>query len=251
MHNVTVLNLGKLLTDPLLVLLTIAIAAIVVARRGQKRRRALNVALAALLLLAFLSTGVAARMIERVTMLRTRSAERPDVIVVAGSGSVRGESPQFDVLNDSTEGRVLTGIDWWKQHRTAKLIVAGADRTPTGPSIRTAELMRELAIRRGVPASAIVMETRSLSTREHPLRLRELPGITLDTRVGLVTSAWHMRRALREFRSHFPHVLPYAAELMPPRPLIAQDFLPSSIELRRTARMLQEWIGIAWYALRR
>ena len=130
------------------------------------------------------------------------------------------------------------------------MIMCGADTVPGGTSTRSIEIMRTRAITLGIPASIIALETRSTNTREHPIGVRELPGITRATRIGLVTSSWHMRRTRREFEKHFDRVIPRADDPPAILPLLVNDFIPSTTALRDSTRMLHEWIGLAWYALR-
>jgi uncharacterized SAM-binding protein YcdF (DUF218 family) len=248
--NAVLLSPGKTLTDPLLLLLVAAMLFLVLARRRTRSDRGLlTAALVALLVLAFLSTDVATRLLE--WPLRTEaSAAAPSVIVVASGGSLAGLTPDLDVLNDSSATRIVTAAAWWHEHPSARLIITGADETAGGASVRTLELMRDVAIQRGVPATAITIESHSFNTREHALRIAALPGITRTTPLGLVTSAWHMRRAQLVFARHFINVIPHPAASRP-HALIVNDFLPSSSALRNTTRTLHEWLGIAWYALHR
>ena len=67
--------------------------------------------------------------------------------------------------------------------------------------------------------------------------------------IYVVTSAWHMRRALLAFAdtgiavtaapTHFDRV---STDLI--------DFLPSTVGWTTSFLALHEWIGCAWYALR-
>ncbi|HEX7152807.1 MAG TPA: YdcF family protein [Thermoanaerobaculia bacterium] len=238
------LSPGKALTDPLLVALAIAILCIAVALRRSRERRLLGIALLALATLFVFSTPMVAMWLERSLLVEPPDGA-PEVIVIAGGGMAG------TWLSDSSTSRVMTGAAWWKEHPRARLVIAGVDMRPTGPSPRTALLMRELAMQRGVPAERLELELQSANTREHASRLAALPGITPQTRVGIVTSGWHMRRALLAFRRHYPNVVGRAAELPEHEPLVINDWLPSSHALRVSTRMLHEWIGLAWYALRR
>ena len=67
---------------------------------------------------------------------------------------------------------------------------------------------------------------------------------------GVVTSDWHMRRAVTAFRRHFKTVIPYPSLSDYSLPVIPGSFLPSSSSLDASTEELHEWIGIAWYALR-
>lgn len=249
------LSPGKTLTDPLLLLIVLAMLLLLIAYRRAKSDRLLRGliggALAAILLLSFLSMRVAERVLEwSLATTATRSTAAPEVIVIASGGSIPGPAPAFDVLAESSASRVINGTAWWREHPSARLILTGADRTAAGPSIRTLELMRDAAIRLGVPREKIELEARSFNTREHAERIARLPGISRTMRIGLVTSPWHMRRAQAEFARYFPNVIPRAAQV-DRGGLILNDIIPSSIALRTTTMLLHEWLGIAWYALRR
>jgi uncharacterized SAM-binding protein YcdF (DUF218 family) len=239
-----VLSPGKALTDPLLIALVVSITSIVLAMRRSKNRRLLGIALIALLMLSVISLPIAALVLER-SLYVDAPGGAPDVIVVP-SGGMSGRA-----LSGSSGARVVAAVDWWHEHPRARLVLSGADVHATGPSTRTVQLMRELAIMKGVPPARTGLELESHNTREHAIQVRALPGITPETRIGVVTSAWHLRRALQAFRRQFRHVSGRGADPIGFGQPVVNDFLPSSDSLRTSTLMLHEWIGIAWYALRR
>lgn len=249
MQNAAMLHAGKALTEPLLIALVIAIAAVIASMRHRPARRSSGIALAMLVLLAFASTRLSSELLERSLRVATVTSDVEPQLIVVAAGGLLGTVPQ--ALSGSSESRVVAGVEWWRQHPRAKLVMAGADSRPEGVYTVSIELMRDAAIRAGVPPSAIVLEPRSTTTFEHAPALLRLPGVTRDTPVGVVTSDWHMRRTVREFRRHFRHVSSHAAESAERGPFRINDVLPSAHELRVSTRLLHEWIGIAWYALRR
>jgi len=217
----------KLLIDPILLLIPALI--FVIARS----RRATAIVIALVLIM---STPIVAIGLERSLERAPRGEGEPEVIAVVSGGV----APSVD--------RILTAAQWWRMHRKARLIIGGADTLSGGRvSTRSLELMRELAIVHGVDPSAITLETHSRNTREHPIALLQLPGITPRTRVGLVTSAWHMRRAAASFRRRFATVIEHPA----PPAETTWSLLPSSDALAYSTAMLREWVGIVWYAIRR
>ena len=216
----------KQLVDPIFLLV---LALIVLAWR----RRA--VAAAAVAVVLILSTPLAATAIEWTLERPPEGSGEPDVIEVVSGG-----------ISASVE-RALAAAAWWKAHPNTRLIIAGIapsprDRRPTFDI----ELMRDLAVVHGVDPRAITLEAHSRTTREHPIELLKLPGITPRTRVGLVTSAWHMRRAGAAFRRHFPTVIEH------PVPFQDRSFsiLPSTDALASSTIGIREWVGLVWYAIR-
>lgn len=231
------------MAQPIFVLLVVALGCLIAARKGS--RRALRLGMAALILLWIASMEATGDFLLDALKVPAEAGD-PEVIVILSGGSSR----QLGVLSIGSESRVLAGVEWWREHPRARLVMAGADLTASGKSSHTLEQMRDLAVSRGVPPQAIELEAWSTRTREHPLGLLRLPHITPATRVGLVTSDWHMRRARLSFRRHFADVTAHPAAASPP-PFVLENLLPSDDGLSETTGALQEWIGIAWYALLR
>jgi uncharacterized SAM-binding protein YcdF (DUF218 family) len=80
--------------------------------------------------------------------------------------------------------------------RAPRIIVSGGSFLAQhgGPPTTEAEAMRVFLLDLGVPAEAITDEGRALNTIENIRNVREIVGAG---RVALVTSAYHMPRALR------------------------------------------------------
>ena len=82
----------------------------------------------------------------------------------------------------------------WREGGFRKVIVSG------GPASSPQSLaMKSFLISVGVPESAIVVETRSTSTRENALFTKELVSAA-DGKLVLLTSEYHTYRAARVFR---------------------------------------------------
>jgi uncharacterized SAM-binding protein YcdF (DUF218 family) len=235
---------GKAFTEPLFLVIAISLISLGFGLRRARPRKPVALVMLLLIVLWLLSTRIVALALMRSLLVDERSNVSPAVIVVAGAGS----TPEG--LSSTTEYRVESAVHWWRRHPSALLVMAGADTLPDGISPDTALLMRSEAIRRGVPARQVVVDERSRDTREHAIELSKRPGLTRDTPVGVVTSDWHMRRALAAFRRHFKTVVPYVDEESYSERLIVGSFLPEAKSLVVSTAMLHEWIGLAWYALR-
>ena len=73
------------------------------------------------------------------------------------------------------------------------------------------QVMKALAVDSGVPASAIVLETRAANTHENVLFSRDLAEARQWKRILLVSSPYHMRRALLTWRKAAPSIEVVAA----------------------------------------
>ena len=123
-----------------------------------------------------------------------------DAIVVLGAGSARD-----GVLSDPSLRRLLGGLLLYRRGLAPRLILMGPayEGSPVEAETRAA-LARDL----GLPAAAIVVEGRGLTTRQEAelaaQRMRDLGG----RRVLLVTGAQHMHRARRLFERAGLEVVP-------------------------------------------
>jgi uncharacterized SAM-binding protein YcdF (DUF218 family) len=234
---------GKALTEPLFLLILTIFISLIVALRKSTQKKALLFALGADVLLALLSTGIGASLLQCSLDVREPALAAPDVIVVAASGSSSG------VLSGSSEERLALGVRCWRNHPTAQLAFLGTDTSARGETAHTAALMYSTAIRMGVPSPMLMIDAVSSNTREHPFGVMKL-GFAPSTRIAVATSSWHMRRTLHEFRRHFKAVGPCMLSAQRHEPFTLDDLAPNSRELWRATLMIHEWFGIAWYALR-
>lgn len=122
---------------------------------------------------------------------------RAPVLIVLGGDSVRG-----GMMGTTSYWRSVYAVDVWHWGGIQHIIISGDPET--------AAAMRAWMIGQGVPADAITVENRSLTTRENALFTaaiaRDIPGPYM-----LLTSDIHMWRALRAFRKAGIPALPRPA----------------------------------------
>jgi len=240
----------KSLISPLLWFLLIQIVAsgLLLRRRYTGCGRGLPlVTLYSTLLLGVLAMPLTANVLEATLQINSpeEAAFSPTHIFVLGGGYQLGNYPDEDLLIQESQLRVLHGIAVWKRYPVARLVFSGASREDGREDARHAELARDMAVLRGVPTDAIMMETHSLNTRGHPVEALRLPGVSASTPIGLVTSGWHTRRAQREFRRYFQRVALYPVPLVI-RPWQWQDLVPAADSLDGSTTLLREWAGLLW-----
>jgi uncharacterized SAM-binding protein YcdF (DUF218 family) len=244
----------KLLVDPIgwyLVLQGVGLVVIHRSAVGRPRQVVPGLALLTILLgiAAMPLTGTGLERSLRLTRVSS-GVTPPEFIFVLGGGYVAGARPEDDVLVVESLRRVLYAVEVWRSHPTSLLVFSGGGTEGTGErgEDRLAGLMAQVARRNGVPASAVLLEARSRNTRQHPMEGLKLPGVTRATPVGIVTSAWHLRRARREFSRHFQYVESYP---IPQARRVAgwRDIVPSSSGLQDNTILIREWFGILWYSV--
>jgi uncharacterized SAM-binding protein YcdF (DUF218 family) len=160
----------------------------------------LGLALAQTLIMAFPPVGDAL-----IGGLETRAREAAaasprccfDAILILGGamGPAMPPTIQEPALTESSD-RVWLGAHLYHAGIAPRIIVSGGSFLEQQglPATTEAEAMRRFLLDLGVPANAIVDEGRSLNTIEN---MRNVHAMVGDARVALVTSAFHMPRALR------------------------------------------------------
>jgi uncharacterized SAM-binding protein YcdF (DUF218 family) len=171
-----------------------------------------------------------------------------DAVVVLSGGYVRGRDPSQDRLAENTYFRVLCGVDAFKASPAAWLIMSG--RADEVRHTRMVDLMRGLAVEHGVPQEKILLEPFSRNTFEHPRELRKFDQIDETDTIAVATDAWHLPRAIGEFKRYFQRVTPIPCGIHS-RPTVGLGALLPQVEaLELTATMMHEYIGSVWYRIR-
>ena len=95
------------------------------------------------------------------------------------------------------------------------------------------------------------VEQRSRTTRENARYSAEIMRAAGINGVLLVTQAWHMPRAVAEFRATGLKVIPAPCGFTAELELRLGSLVPSARALERSRWAIHEWLGRAWYALTR
>jgi uncharacterized SAM-binding protein YcdF (DUF218 family) len=117
------------------------------------------------------------------------STDRPRYVVVLGGGGIPSATGLMRTYCAAAFAAGQTGMTF--------IVALPSDGDPATNSVGR---MRDELILRGIPADAILMETRGRNTHEQAVNIREMLASDIDTPVALVTSPYHVRRAILCFR---------------------------------------------------
>lgn len=177
-------------------------------------------------------------------------ADRPiDGIVVLG-GAVNITRGQV-TFNDAAS-RMTTAIDLALRHPQARLVFTGGD---AGFFVREEVTEAETADRLfravGIDPSRIVLEDRARNTRENALFTRPLIAPKPGERWVLVTSAFHMPRAVATFRAAGLDLEPYPVDFRTDGDGrdVWRPFNRFADAMRMMDLAVREWIGLVAYRL--
>lgn len=197
---------------------------------------------------AFVSTPIGSQLL-RQSLVQDPSGKAlfaPEYILVASMGYLATDDPATNVLNDGTALRVAAAARWHREHPDAFVVMQGSSGA-SEPEDHQARLMANAAASLGVPDEKILLEPLSRTTREHAENLSEFPGITPETPIGVVTSDWHTRRTVGEFRSAFKHVSVRPAHQREIERLRFAHLLPRERDLYASSLYVREWLAILYY----
>lgn len=224
--------------------------------RGWRRLSASLIVLS-IVSLYLLSLGSVSRVLlsslEHYQPLDLRALEGRDVgaIVVLGAGR-RSAAPEFggDTVNALALERLRYAARVFRATGSPVLLTGGRVR---GEDFSEALLMKEAMVD-DFRVPVVWSEDRSRNTEENALLTSELLMGEGITRVLLVTHAWHMPRAVEAFRDAGLEVLPGPTGFIRPssgRGGPSMGWLPTAKALQRSAWAVHEYLGRAWYQLRR
>jgi uncharacterized SAM-binding protein YcdF (DUF218 family) len=186
--------------------------------------------------------------------LDTRVPLPPDVgAILVLSAGVESEAPEYQA--DTVDPLSLERIRYaaWLHRATGlPIYVSGGMAMPDGPVV--GEVMaRVLREEFGVPVAGV--ESHSRTTWENAADSKPLLDAAGIGRVVLVTSAWHLPRAVEACERAGIRVIPAPTGILAPpgwmEHLDIGDWLPSARAFYHSYFAIHEYLGQVWYQVRR
>lgn len=148
---------------------------------------------------------------------------------------------ESDVLRSSEVLRIAHLTD-----HTTQIIISGTDSQ--NPNSGEALAVRNFFINRGVPKDNIIIEGNSRNTKENVKNIYDIVG---DEHFFLVTSAYHMKRAMLEFEKLGANPIPAPIDFKSVGEYGILSYIPNSKNLRNSDLAIHEYFGIIFYNMKR
>lgn len=163
-----------------------------------------------------------------------RPPQKSDAIVVFAGGV--GESGQ---AGGGYQERLKRAVDLYREGFASRIIISSGFVF----AFKEAEVMRGLAVANGVPPDALVLETQAANTHENVIYTRDILEHAGWHQILLVSSPYHMRRALLTWRKAAPDLT------VVPEPVTASQFYAHDrgATLTQIRGILQEYAAIVDY----
>lgn len=173
--------------------------------------------------------------------------ERVDGIVVLGGSINQFVSAQRNqpALNGAAE-RLIAGAELARRFPDAKLVFSGGSGA-LRQDFKEAPVAADVWTRIGLPADRALYEDQSRNTWENALYSKQAADPKPGETWLLVTSAWHMPRAVGCFRQAGWSVVPYPVDYETGGLDLSLRFEPGG--LAQLAAAMHEWVGLLGYRI--
>ena len=184
------------------------------------------------------------RSLESPYVKNVQPGEPLDILFVLGGGTVRGlaDKPRVGSAGD----RVITAARLYKKGETKKLGASGRSITEIGSDRILAEETVAIWSDLGIPDSDMIMLPDPCNTREeidaYINYLRANPDLE---KVGICTSAWHLKRAEKIWRKKGLSAQPVPSDFRSrPIPVVPLYLIPRKRGFAHVQIALWEYLGI-------
>lgn len=187
---------------------------------------------------------------ERFSEFRDDGKPVDGIILLGGAVEASDSKTRGRIVANESAERVLETIQLAHRYPAARILISGGGGTVFGDGAAEAPVVADYFKSIGIDPARILVEDRSRTTAENALYSKELAKPREGERWLLVTSAWHMPRAVGVFEKVAFPVTPYPVDFRTAggaRTHIPFAFVSEG--LRRLDIGTKEWAGlIAYYA---
>lgn len=169
------------------------------------------------------------------------AAPDADAIVVLNGGIIRGRTAS-GVQWGGNANRYFAGVDLAMAAKAKIIVFSSGQNNWQGP------IFRQTAIRQGISPERVILTPPVSSTEDEARTVSEIRGIHS---ILLVTSAFHMPRAVLLFRARGLSVSPFPTDerALGRRSFTPFEFIPAPGPLGESEDAVREYYGLALYRM--
>jgi uncharacterized SAM-binding protein YcdF (DUF218 family) len=170
-----------------------------------------------------------------------------DAIIVLGGGTHDIDSLKNTFPTEISASRVAHAVEVYNKSNVKYFVCSGR----SDGQLSEAEVMARLAEKLGVPKEKIRIDTKSKNTWENAIEANKI-FVNKNINVGIVTSAFHMKRSEREFKKYFNNVFPLPANYFysSGKEKSFTQYFPQTKYLYKTSIALKEIVAQLWYSVK-
>jgi uncharacterized SAM-binding protein YcdF (DUF218 family) len=161
-------------------------------------------------------------------------------------------TPRDRVNFDKGADRVLHTVQLYKSGKIKKILISGGSGLLFGDSISEAEDLAKVFLMCGIPGQDLILEKRSVNTRENALFTKNLlEQKQIKGEYLLITSAFHLRRARQCFNKVGLNPDVFPVDFYSDQRKFTPDvlLLPNEFALSKWTIIIHEIIGMITYKI--
>lgn len=217
-----------------------------------KRKRLI---FSAIILVFVLGNGVIVNEVGVLTEKKWRNIAKehikyPDTAVLLGGFCFKDEDLNRTSFAESSD-RFLQILKLFQSGQISTLVISGGSGSLTKPNVKESKLVEEYLKEGQFRTQGLFIETKSKNTFENAQYTKELIGIN-NPKILLVTSAFHMGRAMKVFRKAGFEPEPFPTHFLfePIRNYnIDTVIIPNARNFQKWELLIKEWLGTLVYKL--
>ncbi len=230
----------------ILVILSFAASVMILTNR---RRLALATTATMLLITFFVGTGLAPKILlsnlQTTTRPQSVAWRTNNVIILLGAGTAHWPNEDHVDSGLHTHSRFVAAVKLYfsckKQSASCHILLSGGD--PSNNKITEAEVMARDLLSINVDKNDLILESKSLNTFQNAKFSSAIVKEKNFDQVVLLTSGFHLRRAMADFNFFNVAVTPVPADFLTP----VMSFYPLGVNFYAMDIALHEYIGIVQF----
>jgi len=220
---------------------------------GVFRKRMLP-SMIALILLIILSLPIVSRQLikfleQGYTLISPNNVDTADTVIVL-SGMIRTIKQNNEIYYEFSDAvdRVFAGIELLKLNKAQKIILTRG-KLPWSLGMPEGEFLAQFVKSQGINQNQVILTEVVQNTNDEAIAVSKI--LPKNSKIILVTSAFHMPRAKTVFENQNLKVIPYAVDFrLGEKKMDVLDFLPQANAFKDSSFYFREIIGRAYYSLR-
>jgi uncharacterized SAM-binding protein YcdF (DUF218 family) len=210
--------------------------------------------LIALVLLIILSLPIVSRQLikfleQGYTLISPNNVDTADTVIVL-SGMIRTIKQNNEIYYEFSDAvdRVFAGIELLKLNKAQKIILTRG-KLPWSLGMPEGEFLAQFVKSQGINKNQVILTEVVQNTNDEAIAVSKI--LPKNSKIILVTSAFHMPRAKTVFENQNLKVIPYAVDFrLGEKKMDVLDFLPQANAFKDSSFYFREIIGRAYYSLR-
>jgi len=179
------------------------------------------------------------------------SAPTADAIVVLSSNGLNKAPGKANIIEWRDPDRFFAGVSLFQKGKAQQLFFTGGVIPYEKTSKDEGTLYKEYAVSLGIPSEAIKTTDRVVNTAQEAIEIRKmLNQQNSPSKILLVTSAFHMKRAKKQFERQGLFVYPFPVDFKTTKFSPWQSpfqWIPNARSLHRSSQALREVLGRTIY----